>query len=34
MNAMTEPQPSRLEQLQRALDAGLIDQDTYDAALR
>jgi len=30
---MTEPQPSRLEQLKRALDAGLIDQDTFDAAV-
>ena len=28
---MTEPQPSRLEQLRRALDAGLIDRDTYVA---
>ena len=33
MNAMTEPQPSRLEQLRRVLDAGLIDRDTYDAAV-
>ena len=31
---MTEQPPlSRLEQLRRALDAGLIDQDTYDAAV-
>jgi len=30
---MTEPPPSRLEQLRRALDAGLIDRDTYDAAV-
>ena len=30
---MTEPPPTRLEQLQRALDAGLIDQDTFDAAV-
>ena len=30
---MTEPQPTRLEQLKRALDAGIIDQDTFDAAV-
>ena len=30
---MTEPQPTRLEQLKRALDAGVIDQDTFDAAV-
>jgi hypothetical protein len=30
---MTEPPPSHLEQLRRALDAGLIDRDTYDAAV-
>ena len=30
---MNEPQPTRLEQLRRALDAGLIDQDTFDAAV-
>ncbi len=28
-----QPQPSRLEQLKRALDAGVIDQDTYAAAV-
>ena len=33
MNAMTEPQPTRLEQLQHALDIGAIDQDTYAAAV-
>ncbi len=30
---MTEQQLTRLEQLKRALDAGLIDQDTYDTAV-
>jgi len=30
---MTEQHPSRLEQLKRALAAGLIDQDTFDAAV-
>lgn len=30
---MTEPQPSPIEKLKRALDAGAIDQDTYDAAV-
>ena len=30
---MTQDPPTRLEQLKRALDAGLIDQDTYDAAV-
>ncbi|MCG6869750.1 MAG: NACHT domain-containing protein, partial [Gammaproteobacteria bacterium] len=30
---MTEPRPTRLEQLKRALEAGLIDQDTFDAAI-
>lgn len=30
---MTEPQPTRLEQLRRALDGGLIDRDTFDAAV-
>src|SRR5919198_3250239 len=30
---MTEPQPTHLEQLKRALDAGVIDQDTFDAAV-
>src|SRR5919198_1183836 len=30
---MTEPQPTHLEQIKRALDAGVIDQDTFDAAV-
>ena len=30
---MTTPPPTRLEQLQRALDTGVIDQDTFDAAV-
>jgi len=30
---MTEVRPTPLEQLERALDAGLIDQDTFDAAV-
>ena len=30
---MNKPKPTRLEQLQRALAAGLIDQDTFDAAV-
>lgn len=30
---MTEQQPSRLEQLKRALAAGLIDQETFEAAV-
>ena len=30
---MTELRPARLEQLKRALDSGLIDQDTFDAAV-
>jgi hypothetical protein len=30
---MTAPPPTRLEQLQRALDLGAIDRDTYDAAV-
>ena len=29
---MTGSQPSRLEQLKRTLDAGLIDRETFDAA--
>jgi hypothetical protein len=32
-NTMIEEQPpTRLEQLKRALDAGLIDRDTFDTA--